>query len=292
MTTSEENKTVTPDLVAQKSETYGIAAEVKKSLPQDQARWEKYVEQLIKYDDDLTGWWTPDGKISCADAVMLIHQSRGRRFSRYLQEIKEKNPDAVGENTSIVEFNSSAETRSYYFFRLEYGTVRDSELLETLNDGIQVPLDKILVTFPNVKYYDSPPPTAYLLKELWMETFPSMLDGAEYDEKYKATKFSASVREVTEELQKAYGSAKLRSDQRSVEFPTYKWIKGAFEKLVEFKLALPPSDENDTYHILFKTLRGDVLNRFIELEFRQGRNGGQTTEEDHDQLPLFPDEEN
>lgn len=270
MTASAQNRVspdqeVTPDLVAQKSGDYGIVAEGKKSLPRDQTRWERYVEQLLKYDDELTGWWTQDGTIPQADTVMLVHQSRSRVFCRFLEQKQSEDPHCVGEHSSVVEFNSSDETASYYFFRLEHGTIRDEELAARLQDGIPIPLDKVLQSFPNLKYYDSKPPLAFILKELWMETFPAMLEGAEYDEKYAATKVAASVEEVTEELQKAHGSDTLSKDSRSVEFPSQSWVREAFEKLVQLKMALPPSEPGDPYQILFKSVRGDVLKRFIEL---------------------------
>ena len=259
------SNTVTPDLIAQKLTKYGITAEVKKSLPQNQTLWERYIRQLLKYDDDLTGWWTDNGKIPKADAILLLHHSRSRAFCRFLRNIQEDEPDNVGRNTSVVEFGSSDETASYYFFRVEHGSLRDQELVGRLDDGVQIPLDKVLQSFPNVRFYDSPPPMAFLLTELWMGIFPAMLEGAEYDEKYKATKFSASVQGVTDELQKAYGSETLYRDEQSVQFPRLRWIKEAFEKLVEFKMAIPPTGDNDEYQILFRTLRGDILKRFIEL---------------------------
>ncbi len=296
MITSRENKvtpsnTVTPDLIAQKSTEYGITAEVKKSLPQDQTRWDKYVRQLLKYDDDLAGWWTPDGKIPHSDAILLLHHSRSRAFCRFLRKVQEDEPDKVGRNTSVVEFGSSDETASYYFFRVEHGSLHDQELVGQLDDGIQIPLDKVLQSFPNVRFYDSPPPMAFLLTELWMGIFPAMLDGAEYDEKYKATKFSASVRDVTDELQKAYGSETLYRDEQSVQFPRQKWIKEAFEKLVEFKMAIPPTNDSDKYQILFRTLRGDILKRFIALTLSERIAGEGPSTEEGNQLPLFDEDE-
>jgi len=296
MTTSADNAVrpeseVTPDLVAQKSNGYGITAEVKKSLPRDQALWAKYLEQLLKYDDELVGWWTDDKKMPCADTVMLIHQSRGRPFCRFVQHTQTEAPETVGENTNVVEFNSSEETRSYYFFRLEHGTIRDEELAGRLADGVQIPLEKVVDSFPNVKYYDAPPPVAYVLKDLWMEIFPAMLEGVEYDENYKALKFAASVREVTHELQRAYGSDTLTQDQRSAQFPTHRWIKEAFDKLVELRMALPPGNGSDVYQILFRTLRGDVLNRFIEMDLRLKGTHESSAAAEPDQLYMFSDDE-
>jgi hypothetical protein len=160
-------------------------------------------------------------------------------------------------------------------------------------DAIQVPLDDLVMSFPNVKYYDTPPPIPYLLKELWMEVFPAMLTDTEheYDEKHKATRFPASAKEITAELQKANGSETLSKDQRSVEFPTYRRIKEALDKLVELKMALPPAEGNDVYQILFKQIQGNVLKRFIELDLRRQATDKPGGEDKPSQMSLFQDDE-
>ena len=90
------------------------------------------------------------------------------------------------------------------------------------------------------------------------------MDGIEYDDKTKSFPIKVSVSDVADELQKAYGSQALKKDERSGEFPTQKWIKGAFNKLVSYKLASQGSKEGE-YLIHFKSLRDDVLDRFIRL---------------------------
>jgi len=280
---------VTPDLVAQKSPDFGIVAEAKKSLPLDQARWRVYLEQLRKYDDELHGWWTHSAKIPVADSALLIHISRSRPFRRFVEQLaaEEGEENTIGANTSLIEFNSSEETASYFFFRLEHGAIRDDELNQRLGDGVSVPLDKILQSFPTVKYYDTEPPMALLLSELWMDTFPAMLEEAEYDEQHTVFNLSATVEEVTRELQAAYGSGSLEHDERSVEFPQQKWIRRAFEKLVELRMATPPTEKGGAYRVLFKPLRGDVLERFIKLDLGTREREGQKALPDPTQISLF-----
>ena len=197
----------------------------------------------------------------------------------------------MGGNASLIEFNSSEETASYFFFRLEYGAIRDEELSRRLKDGVPVPLDKIVRSFPVVKYYDAEPPMALLLSELWMDTFPARLDAAEYDEQHKVFKLPVSVEAVTRELQVAYGSGALEQDRRSVEFPQQKWIRKAYEKLVELKMAMPPTSKGGPYQILYKPLRGDVFERFIKLDLATRKGEDETTPPDPAQISLFGDEE-
>ena len=121
METSKDNSEtpsnkITPDLVAQKSKQYGIVAEAKKALDKDQSNWNQHVKQLRKYDDDLKGWWTENEMITNSNIIMLIHHTRGRLFRDFLYKCKNEDPNSVGPNTCIVEFNESPETETYYFF--------------------------------------------------------------------------------------------------------------------------------------------------------------------------------
>ena len=292
MTTSSEssispNRQITPDLVAQKSQEYGIVAEAKKTLDQNQSNWISHVRQLRKYDDKLEGWWTEDDKITHSDTIMLIHQSRGRPFARFLQHQKEIDPDSVGPNTCVVEFIHSGETVAYYFFRLELGSIHDAELGRRLEDGVNIPLDGVRMSFPNIQYYDAEPPMPFLLFRLWTDVFPAMLEDGEYDEKTRSTKIQVFVSDVTDELQKAFGSKALKQDNRSGEFPKQKWVREAFERLINYKLAIPSSGEDGRYIIYYRSFRDDVLDRFIKFELEKSDIGKVTVNEK--QMSMFPD---
>ncbi|MFC1620171.1 hypothetical protein ACFL45_09520 [Candidatus Neomarinimicrobiota bacterium] len=270
MLTSEKNivnpsADITPDLVAQKSSDYGIIAEAKKSLSKDQENWLHDLTQLRKYDDDLVGWWTGDEKITTADTILLVHISRSRQFARFFSD-SQTDEIKVGPNTSIVEFSRADESTTFFFFRLEEGNISDKDLAPGLEDGIPVPLDKVLESFGTITYYDREPPIVFLVKELWLMVFPEMASGGEFDEAVKSVRFEASVSKVTKELQNAWGSGALFRDSRSREFPKIDWVRNAFNWLVDHQLAFPPTANNDSYTVLYKTIKGDVQERFIRLE--------------------------
>lgn len=291
MTTSQNNfispgSNITPDLVAQKSLEYGIVAEAKKTLDQNQSNWISHIEQLRKYDDKLEGWWTEDERITHSDTIMLIHQSRGRPFTRFFQHRKEINPDLVGPSTCVVEFTHSGETVPYYFFRLELGSIADNELGPRLEDGVNIPLDDVRMSFPSIQYYDARPPMPLLLFRLWTDVFPSMLEDGEYDEKTGSRKIQVSVSNVTDELQKAFGSKALRQDNRSGEFPKQRWVREAFEQLISYKLAIPRSGEDGKYIIYYRSFRDDVLDRFIKFELEKVDVAKLTTSPE--QFSMFP----
>ena len=294
MTTSSDNpiapnSNITPDLVVQKSLEYGCIVEAKKALDKNQANWVTHLEQLRKYDDGLQGWWTVDGKIPHYDAVMLIHQSRGRPFVNFLKNQKEVNPDMVGPNSCVVEFNHSGETVAYYFLRLEFGKINDNELGESLENGINIPLDSVRMSFPNIQFYDDKPPLPWLLSILWTDIFPSKMEDGYYDEKTKTIKTRTTVAETTDELQKAFGSKALKQDSRAGEFPKFRWVKEAFERLVMYKLAIPITNEDDTYIIYYRSFRDDVLDRFIKFESDLSKSGKKKAEEINEkQILMFP----
>jgi len=284
---------ITPDLIAQKSLTYGIVGEVKKSLPENQKHWDKYIDQINKYDDDLEGWWTDNEKIIISDPILLIHLSRSRALKLYIEQKQIENTEFISKNATIVEFGSSDENTPFYFFRLEYGEIRDKELSDDLKIGVNVPLNKVLESYSNINYYDSEPPIVLILINLWTDVLPSKIIDENRDEKSNAFRIKVSVEEITDELQQAYGSKNenLYTDERSVEFPKYRWIKRAFEELVRFKLAIPPKDGNNEYEVHYKPFKrsSDVKDRFIHLCLADSIKKDKNSQK---QYPLFDDEEN
>jgi len=270
MTTSEANVvtpsgTVTPDIVAQKSDSYGVVAEVKRSLPSDRTKWSSHVGQIRKYDDDLTGWWTSDRRMAISDTTLLLHQTRSRAFVNVLDDERKQNAEVVGPHTSVVEFNRSDERQVNYFFRLEWGDVRDADLSGRLREGVAVPIDKVIRTFANVKFYDADPPLHSLLAFLWIDYFGPLVAAVAYDENLKAFPIDVSSAAIADELQRAYGSQLLEKDERSVEFPSAKVIRRALDALVTMKLAMSLPAGTSEYRVLYRQFNDDVLLRFASM---------------------------
>ena len=264
---------VTPDLVAQKSSAYGLVAEAKKSLPKDQALWASTASQIRKYDDDLSGWWTDSGSIGASDTVLLIHISRSRMFVQYLRAMAERDPAALGPNTCVVEFTGVQEAAFYYLFRLELGTFQNAELQKQLFESLQVPFEKVLQSFPSIHYYDSEPPLEVVLTNLWVDVFPSLLEGTEYDDKTRSRKLRVNVSSLVTEMQAAYGSGALSQDEGSVVFPRAAWVRKALDSFVRYGLAAPIEGVDGEYFIHYRAFRDDVLEKFIRLRETKGEGG-------------------
>ena len=278
---SSPNSEVTPDLVAQKNQEYGLVSEVKRSLSADASSWVSHIEQLRKYDDDLRGWWTPTESVPVSDAALLVHQSRSRAFLKVLERKINEDPEYLTERTAVIEFNRSNEANAYIFFRKEWGAISDSELAEGLDLGVQVPLDKVLRSSGQIQFYDSAPPVPWLMNLLWTDTFASAYDPSAYDEAKQAVPIPVKTSEITQELQKAYGSGALKVDQRSKEFPREIWVRRALDAFVKAKLAIPGGSHGE-YVILYRIFRGDVLERFVAM----GEAGGNEPTPPKEQIPL------
>src|SRR3990172_1814147 len=85
------NNDVTPDLVVQKGGSLHLVAEAKHSWSAE-GDWNESVQQVRKYDDDLSGWWTADEKLQGAhDMVLLVHGSQAVHVSDFITRgVKEK----------------------------------------------------------------------------------------------------------------------------------------------------------------------------------------------------------
>jgi hypothetical protein len=260
---------VTPDLVAQHDETYGVVAEAKGSLPRSEQHWHKAVRQARRYDTDLSGWWTPNAALPMHDTVLLVNLPFSRGLRECLQELSETEPGAVGPSTSIIEFTREEGPTVAMFLRLEHGTLRSPTLARPLHRGQPIPLDAVLRSFGAIRYYDDPPPLPYLLEELWTELFPEQAAGATNDEQLKGVPIDVTVAQIAQVLQCAHGSRQLEVDLRSRQFPTRTSVKAALEALVKLGMAIPAKGVG-SYKVIFRPLRGDVFEKFALLLEKHG----------------------
>jgi len=93
MITSSKNKIskeaeITPDILVQINDSYGVVAEVKKSFADNYVGWENMLNQLLKYDDNLEGWVTNTQKISKSDLTLLTHNSRKVAIRDFIEKKK------------------------------------------------------------------------------------------------------------------------------------------------------------------------------------------------------------
>lgn len=266
------NVTVTPDIVAQLHEGYGMAVEVKRSMPSEKTRWLKTLQQVRKYDDDLNGWWTDPGHIEDWNAALLVHADYSRPVVRALRE----QPVLQGPKSVVIEFAREDAAKPVIRFRLEEGSLSEARLL-TLVDGSKVPL-KVIVS--PLAFYDGKPPLIYMATKVWDWAYSERFDGGYRDEAIKRWVVPIDVERLVDEMRKAYGSGQFDSDERSCEFPKTKWVTTTLGRFVDHRLArrteeggyevlISEPPHGDTTSYLVKTLSIGVTGDERESDAQQ-----------------------
>lgn len=247
---------VTPDVVLQK-DIFGYVVEVKKTICKNDEYWKDIVDQLHKYSRPLVGWWTEDEKIHNQNPILLINAAHSYEFSEYLKQTEAE----FDGQFAIVEFLRNDGVNEFIFLRKYEGKLIPQELDEYLVKGSQMPIEKIIGSYGELKFYDVEPlAVEYMMSELWQNIFNNKKSEiGKYNEKYSRWEFDVTIDELTTELQKLYGGKS--SNSRDVSFPKISWVKRALDWFVNIDYA--KNIENDIYRIYFKKLRNDVLSTFV-----------------------------
>lgn len=271
--------TVTPDAVIQRNGNLGYLVEAKKSLPADQSAWRNVLDQLRKYDDNLSGWWTSNEEIDLSCTVLLLEISRVADFRKYIEIEIDKNGITFTYPLSLVEFTRSPEVKEFLFLRKYWGTIENQFVSDKLDSGIKVPIENVVATYGEKRFYDATPVTEFTMVVLWQDVFTNMKTDVEHDDNLGAFPLEVNTTNLTSELQQLYGST--GNENRDVAFPKKAWIRAALEGFVTLRLAKRLDDDN--YVILFKRLKTDLVERFSKHRKHSRDN---STEKER-QLNLF-----
>jgi len=269
MNTSEENtiapKTIiTPDLIIQYDDNYGIVTELKKSFPKDKKRWNKtFKKQLKKYDDVLKGWKTEDGFIDSSDIVLLTDYRLKTIISDYIREKIGKSEISFDKNFALISFLRNTQNDPFMVFEKGFGNLSDNTLDTRFHNIHSVPLKKI-VAFNTIKFYDDKPPLPYIMNILWTKIFnqyPKMEEFMESKGK-KIISIEINIDDLTNKLKTQYSDYD-KNDDRQPEVPKTGWIRDALDKFVELKYAKRHLNNRDNYIIRYKTIKNPIK-RFTE----------------------------
>jgi hypothetical protein len=279
---------VTPDVVIQLNKDYGIVAEAKQSLPQDNTYWRSTLDQLKSYDGHLIGWWTDAHEtIAQSDVALLIHQTLGPKFDKYLAEVEKREGPQFSSPLARIEYNPLPQVNECIYLCLRSGQLRKQPLSAALTDGVPVPLEDMRATHKNQKFYDSEPPPELLLVTIWNEYIKPLKEKSPRDPKLGCRRILVSAKKITQELQKAYGSASRGS--RDAEYPHQSWVTNALKILVKLKLA--KRKDADQFEILYRDIRGDLVEFFARHRIPKTRRPriGRKQSRDTQTLSLFKD---
>jgi hypothetical protein len=273
---------VTPDLGVLLPTNHGVLAEVKRSFPKDQNFWMGDFEQLMAYDDDLTGWPNKTQKVRSHDIVLLLHQSRAIAVKDYHEQNKAK--IKFSRPFCIVEFNRDSEGQEFFFFRTVAGVVSQKGLAERLRLGIPVPMSIYLIQYSTIKLYDAAPPLPYLLELIWTHIVAFKVSNAsdyKMPAKNQKVKVEVTTNEICERLETNFsfhGLQQNHADGRQPKVVEKTWVREACAALVKFGDA-NWSDNSMTALIVNFVKRENVLDYFVKQYAREPKKD--------DQMELF-----
>jgi hypothetical protein len=252
------SQTVTPDAVVQRSTVLGYVVEAKATLPPNEAYWEDSATQLHKYDDRLAGWWSEDGYVQSTDVICLCGAPFAARFADYVERDQSQRGWSFQCNCCFVEFSQTSRWSECVYLKRERGKVADPRVGQAIREGAEVGIEDLVATFNGAAFYDGDPPVEYVMQILWQHVFTHRKPAEERDEQLGYWPIAVTAGELTEYLQRMYGSPGQAPNE--VRFPRKTWVTLALDGFAQIGLAT--HDGGDSYTIGFRQLKGELVARF------------------------------
>lgn len=277
---------VTPDIGILLPNNLGVLGEVKHSFPRDKNLWSDVITQLLKYDDNLIGWPKEDGIVQNHDVVLLTQQARARAVGNYFREKINIGEISFKRPFIIVEYNLTSERQDYFFFRIEEGALTDEDVNAKLQEGVPVPMIKLLQHCAAVKLYDDMPELPYLMHLIWVYV---VLDKASELEQFKNLAKNQkldvvlTVDEIVDTLRNGYSFRLLNSENsdRQPSIPKKAWVKEACQKFVLWGEAKWNDDLKSSLTFRCHKKYDDTLKHFIQMYVGEGAVGQRTLFDDN-----------
>jgi hypothetical protein len=258
---------VTPDLGVLLPANTGVLGEVKLSFPKDRERWIDDFRQLMRYDDDLHGWPSDDGRVSSHDIVLITHQSRAVAVRKFF-EARLGTEISFARTFVIVQCNRSDQGRMYLFFQRVSGTLSDGRLDQRLEEGVPVPMDVFVVKYSTVKLYDAEPPLPYMLQLIWDNVVVSAarsLPKFETLRRKQKLPVVLEVDDIVDQLRSGFSFRSVQGVQHAAgpAVPAKAWVVRALEQLIALGEAEWVEPTEAAIQIFFQRYDA-VLEHFID----------------------------
>ncbi len=291
--TSPENaiapeSTITPDLIAVVTPKYGIVGEAKPSFHGTVEDRKDDLRQLMKYDDDLTGWPTVGEKIERSDVVLLVHHSRKGDSQDILEAATKSGRFRTTRSFAAVSFGRMTQIQEYMSLEHFWGQFSDNEVQKRLRP-LLVPLEKVRPLNPSMMY-DDLPPLPLLIQLTWDHVLNRLVPEDEFQSGKRGFEIKCSVQQVRDMLAESCGPR--RTDSRQPPIPKIDWVKQMFELLVKMKLAVREKDGLDEYKIIYHRKKlAFFIEKYVKiLSTKKPRIGRRRARRriirDHPELPL------
>lgn len=291
MTTSPSNRIspdtdVTPDLVVQINDDLGYVAEAKIGLCPANSDDALEYRQICKYDDDLTGWFTDDEKISNHDVVLLVHETRQIDVEDDISSHISSGSLSLSRRFAVVGFARLQQVDEFIHLRRGFGELSDPVKDDKLRRAVQIKCEYLAAKSENdYLLYDDPPPLPILMTLLWEDTFHTLVSLPDYVQQRTRGNpvIVISANELTEEVSNRMYPY-MRDDHRRPSIPRVKWIRNALDGFV--KLGWAKIDDSGNYEIELN-LRRNPYGQFRKYAARRRLEQQKARETALEKLPLF-----
>jgi hypothetical protein len=166
---------VTPDVqieapIPPGAARYRAVNEIKANLPSNQNFWAADIDQLRKYDDELSNW--SRAFPNPHDILFTTNELRVRALNDYLQSkgITFRRKFAILHSTRMEQSNT------FIIVRKDFGEISDTILEEKLSNGVGVNVIHIIQEISQMKFYDARPPVVYTMMIIWDHVLKSFTD--------------------------------------------------------------------------------------------------------------------
>lgn len=249
---------VTPDMLSQ-GRGVDLVVEVKRSLPGSKPGRIAFLDQIAKYDGDLTGW---DNIPPTHDIMLMTHMSKSSQWADFIDEAVEKQLVSFTRKISVVEYVRDSERETYFILKKVWGETSNPVLDSYLHKSVVVRGEDIIKNMSVARFYDSKPDVAYTMGILWDQIFPALITKDEH----LSTK---GRKPINREIALTAIMDKVRSAPGSLFYPPRQaWTTEALGMLVRLKMA--ERRPGDRFLVRYKSIRGDSTRLFVKKLAKAG----------------------
>lgn len=224
---------VTPDVVSQLSDSYGIVGEVKLTASTQQD-FDKAFRQVANYDQELVGWITPNEEVALHDISLIVDDFNRNAALRNSDKVK------LTRNLSLVATALELRSRNARKIEKYSGHFSDERLEAKFRDPVPIVLEPLAAKLSSVKFCDANPPSVeYTMNVLWLNAFNELCQQQKRGVGWNMV--SVNCTKLTQMLHERY--AFPQNDKRQPKLPRKQWVTDALNAFVRIGYATRKGEE-------------------------------------------------
>jgi hypothetical protein len=248
------SRKLTPDMVAQVGGGHSYVIELKASVPENEAHRRERLEEVQKYDDDLTGWLTPTPS---HDLLLLIDYANHITVKEDIEAMEGAGCFRCNRPFAIVSFTLQPRGEAtWIMLQLVHGRLSNGSKHTTLHRICSIHPENLKANplFGGVLLYDANPPLPLLLIRMYEAVNSNF---TEEESLRLRTEGQVTKTYVLSELKEQIADycCPLQTDQRVPKLPETAWIKRALKVWLDMGWAIKSPNVPGSYDIVVKKAR-------------------------------------